>query len=114
MFFFQLLYASILFILYKAIQIFNYKIIDTKSLKAGMIISVLSLQEIREICTNRDDISYLGAISEDMKNRISEEEAILLKGLGIDKIRIVRKIPFAFFASVSCLLYLIIGGYYAF
>lgn len=94
----------------KAIQVFNYKIIDLNKLSPGMIVSALTINEIRSQC----DSSFLDEkADEHLLSRISIEDVEMIKATGIDKIRIVRKIPFAFFISVGTLLYLAVKLYYA-
>lgn len=106
----RIVLAVLLFILSKAVQAFNYKIITTKQLRESMIISALSIQEI----IKNPELEFLRNKShEDMKARLNIEEVELIKNVDIDNIRIVRKLPFAAFISVACLLYLVMGRCYA-
>ena len=94
----------------KAIQVFNYKIIDVDKLSPGMIVSALTINAIQGLC----DAGFLSEKADELlPARLSREDVEMIKATGIDKIRIVRKIPFAFFISVATLLYLVVGLYYA-
>lgn len=107
---YRLLTALLLFGFGKAIHTFNYKIIAVEKLQTGMIISALSVQEII-----KQGKLLLGAekMSEGINTRLSKDEVEMIKLTGIDYIRIVRKLPFAAFISIGCVLYLIMEWYYA-
>lgn len=108
--FYRVLLALLIFGLSKAIQTFNYKIIATEKLQEGMIISAVSIKEV----IKEDRMLFLEEkMKEDMKTRLSKEEVDKIKCTDIDYIRIVRKLPFAAFISLACVLYLIVECFYA-
>ncbi len=110
----RLVYYVVSFI-YVILQIviseFNYQEIQTKDVKEGMI---LSMGTSMAFLTSR--VKGLPGVSfEDMRSRISEEEAFAIKKWGKSKggkgkIVIVRKVPFALFISVGCMVYLVERG----
>lgn len=107
---FGLLITTAIFGFGKAVQVFNYKIIDVNKIKPGMIISVLSINKIQKLSgtTKLEEKK-----SESMVSRIDVEEVEIVKQSGIDKVRIVRKIPFALFVSIATVLYIGVRVFYA-
>ena len=107
---YRVLIALLLFGFSKAIHTFNYKIIATEKLQAGMIISAVSIREV----IREGQLQFLKEkMNEDIKTRLSENEVEIIKLAGIDYIRIVRKLPFAAFISIACVMYLIMEYCYA-
>ena len=49
--------------------------------------------------------------TENMKARLTESEAALVRECGIDHVKIVRKAPFTVFLFLSLLAYSAIGGF---
>lgn len=102
--------ATLLFGLSRVVQVFNYKIIDLEKLKPGMIISAISVKELqKKVGTNILEEKT----DENIVSRLNETDVEYIQSVEIDKIRIVRKIPFALFVLISCLLYLGMEMYYA-
>lgn len=110
----RLVYYAVSFI-YVILQIliseFNYQEIWTKDVKGGMILSTgTSMAFLKSRVKGLPGISF-----EDMRSRISEEEALAIQKWGKSKygkerITIVRKVPFALFLSVGCMVYLVWRG----
>lgn len=99
--------------LYVILQIligeFNYQEINTDDVREGMILSLgTSMMLMQSRVRNLPGVSF-----EDMRSRINADEAAAIrrwkksKG-GREKIVIVRKVPFALFLSIGCVLYLVI------
>lgn len=99
--------------LYVILQIlvgeFNYQEINTDDVREGMILSLgTSIMFMQSRVKDLPGVSF-----EDMRSRINADEAAAVrrwkksKG-GRDKIVIVRKVPFALFLSIGCVLYLVI------
>lgn len=107
---YRVLMALLMFGFSKAIHTFNYKIIAVEKLQTGMIVSALSIQDV----IKQGQIHFgEEKMREDIKTRLSKDEVEMIKLTGIDYIRIVRKLPFAVFISIACVLYLIMEWYYA-
>lgn len=102
--------ATLLWGLSRVIQVFNYKIIERDDLKKGMIISALCIEELQMITGSKLLCEKMG---ENIAARLTEEEVDYVRKIEIDRIRIVRKISFAFFVLISCILYLFMEMYYA-
>lgn len=108
--FYRVLMALLLFGFSKAIHTFNYKIIAVEKLQAGMIISALSINEV----IKQEQMQFWEEkMSEAIEARLSKDEVEMIRRTGIDYIRIVRKLPFAAFISIACILYLVMEWYYA-
>ena len=99
--------------LYVILQIligeFNYQEINTDDVRDGMILSLgTSMLFMQSRVKNLPGVSF-----EDMRSRINADEAAAIrrwkksKG-GRETIVIVRKVPFALFLSIGCVLYLMI------
>lgn len=90
---------------------FNYKTIPTENVKTGMVMSFGTT-----VIFARSRVKGLpGMSTEDMKSRITREEAEAIhrwknSKYGKDSVTIVRKIPFAIFISIGAFLYIILGS----
>lgn len=110
----RLVYYALSF-LYVLIQVliseFNYQEIWTRDVEEGMILSLgTSILFMQSRVVGLPGVSF-----EDMRSRLNKEEAAAVKKwgkskYGREKIVIVRKVPFALFISVGCLIYLVIRG----
>ena len=110
----RLLYYAISF-LYVVFQIFiaefNYQEIKTEDVRSGMILSMgTSMNFLRSRVKGLPGVSF-----EDMRSRITIDEADAIRRWGkskngSDKVVIVRKVPFALFISIGCMMYLLIRG----
>ncbi|SCY47375.1 preflagellin peptidase FlaK [Lachnospiraceae bacterium XPB1003] len=90
---------------------YNYMSIPTSEVKKGMILSSLTT-----VFMTKSRIKNLPGISrEDMRSRLTEEEAVAVvkwgnsKG-GLKEVQIVRKIPYAIFIFIGLIIYSIIWG----
>lgn len=110
----RLVYYALSFI-YVLIQIlvsqFNYQEILTEEVEEGMILSLGTT-----ISFLQSRVKGLpGASFEDMRSRLTKEEADAVRRwgkskYGSEKVVIVRKVPFALFISIGCMFYLLIRG----
>ena len=110
----RLLYYAISFF-YVVFQIFiaefNYQEIKTEDVRSGMILSMgTSMNFLRSRVKGLPGVSF-----EDMRSRITIDEADAIRRWGkskngSDKVVIVRKVPFALFISIGCMMYLLIRG----
>ena len=102
------LYLMVILFLRLISEDYNYQIIPTQEVKKGMIIS---FKTITQFLPSR--VKGLPQVTtEDMRTRITEEEAESIKRwenskYGSSEITIVRKIPFAIFLSLGTMLFLI-------
>ena len=86
---------------------FNYEEINTQNVRKGMILSNLTVIEMMKSKVSR----LPKGLTEDLRSRLTEEEAESVKRWGISKsgkntVTTVRKIPFAIFISVGYILFL--------
>ncbi len=89
---------------------YNYKQIKTSEVKEGM---VLSYATVARFANSRVKGLPL-TTTEDIKSRITEEEAESIRRLefsklGLRTVTIVRKIPFACFISIGFILFILLG-----
>ena len=89
---------------------YNYQIIKVEEIKSGMILS----QMTSLLLQNSRILGLPGISDETLKSRLTEDEAESIKKWGKskhgeEKITVVRKIPFALFISIGCIIYLIVG-----
>lgn len=110
----RLLYYGIAFvfvILQQLIGEFNYREIPTADVKTGMVLSMGSSM----LLINSRVKGLPGISHEDMRNRLSEEEAEAVRRWessrhGQKTVTIVRKIPFAVFISIGTGCYFVLRG----
>ena len=93
---------------------YNYQTINTKDVKAGQILSAATVLAFK---TSRVKGLPEG-ITEDLRSRISEEEAENIKRwekskFGKSQIVIVRKIPFAVFIAIGTLAFVVLEVFLA-
>lgn len=110
----RLLYYGVTFV-FVILQIligeFNYREIPTSEVKPGMVLSMgASMMFANSRVKGLPDVSH-----EDMRSRLSEEEAEAIhrwekSKYGRNTVMIVRKIPFAIFISVGTGCYFVIRG----
>ena len=105
------IFTAILILCQMTIRTDLYEVVPTETVKKGMILSALSSMTMQ----NSGVKGLPGLSTEDLKSRISEEEAESIKrwgrtSKGLKEISIVKKIPFAIFITLGFLVYLIIWG----
>ena len=89
------------------IKIYNYKSIPVDSLKPGMI---LSNNTVELLYTNMIDLRKKG--TESLKSRLNDEEVNIIRSHGgFERVKIVRRMPFAAYMVISLLIYLCIEVY---
>ena len=101
----------ILFIVLRVlIDEYNYEVIETNDVKKGMILSLSTT-----LLFSKSKVSGLPqASTEDLRSRITEEEAqsVIRWGkskYGLPNIEIVRKTPFAVFIALGAISFIVIG-----
>lgn len=104
-------FTIFLMIIKMLISEFNYRAVRTDDVKKGMIPSALTT-----ILFAQSRIKGLPQMSyEDMRSRITQEEAEAIKKWGrskngLDEIQIVKKVPFAIFISFGVLGHVVLWG----
>ena len=101
----------LLTILRAFIDEYNYEIIDTSSVKAGMILSLATTLQF----ANSKVVGLPSPSTEDLRSRITVDEAESIKRwektkYGTPVIEIVRKIPFAIFISLGTFVFMLLGA----
>ena len=89
------------------LHISSYRVIPSKNAAARMVLSRITVDLLIA------DYGFDGLYSkrnEDMKSRLTEEEAAAIRKSGLDYIKIVRKMPFTLYLSIAFFVYLLIGG----
>lgn len=89
---------------------FNYAVIETDKIKKGMVISFMQ----SALFAHSRVAGLPGLSTEDMRSRITQEEADAIRRWGASKngtkrITIVRKIPFAIFIFIGTICYFALG-----
>lgn len=105
------IFTAVLVLCQMAVRSNLYREIPTAEVKKGMILSLVS-----SLSMQRSRVHGLpGISSEDLRDRLTEEQAESVKKWGktkngLDKLMIIRKIPFAIFITFGFITYFSIWG----
>lgn len=108
----NILFVLIVMFLSFLCEKYNYKIIKTNEIQEGMILAQATIYNF----SLSKIVNLPHKTTEDLRSKLKKDEIIAIRKwektkYGMSEILIVRKMPFALFISLGCVLFIIINVY---